>query len=81
MTGCGCPQSEVRLPQLAASFIFKPTSFVAYWPIPSFRCAADLGRYRGIADIEQDALLPLQLQPRIFSQQISSIGAVARTPR
>jgi hypothetical protein len=28
-----------------------------------------------------DALPPLQLQPRIFSHQISSIGAVARSPR
>jgi hypothetical protein len=28
-----------------------------------------------------DALPPLQLQPRIFSHQISSIGAVARSPQ
>jgi hypothetical protein len=42
------------------------------------RHSAELGRCGGIADIEQDA--PLQLQPRIFSRQISSIGKVARSP-
>jgi hypothetical protein len=28
----------------------------------------------------ENALLPLQLQPRIFSHTVSSIGIVARTP-
>jgi hypothetical protein len=28
---------------------------VAYWHIATFRCDAELGRYRGIADIEQAA--------------------------
>jgi hypothetical protein len=37
-------------------------------------------RSGSMADIEYDAR-PLQLQPRIFSQQIFSIGAVARFPR
>ena len=32
------------------SFIFKQADHVAYWPIASFRCAAEFGRYRGIAD-------------------------------
>jgi hypothetical protein len=37
------------------------------------------GPLRGIADVEQDTPRPLQLQPWIFSQQMSSIGAVARS--
>ena len=26
-----------------------------FWPFATFRCDAELGRYRGIADIEQTA--------------------------
>jgi hypothetical protein len=33
------------------------------------------------ARIKSDVLLPLQLQPQIFSHLISSISAVARSPR
>ena len=39
------------------------------------------GPLQGIADVEQDTPRSLQLQPRFFSHQISSIGAVARSPR
>jgi hypothetical protein len=38
------------------------------------------GPLRLIADVEQDTPRPLQLQPRIFPQQIFSKGAVARSP-
>ena len=31
------------------------------WPIASFRCAAEFGRYRGIADIEQTTSIKLDL--------------------
>ena len=31
------------------------------WPIASFRCAAEFGRYRGIADIEQTTAIKLDL--------------------
>jgi hypothetical protein len=31
------------------------------WPITSFRCAAEFGRYRDIADIEQAAAIKLDL--------------------
>jgi hypothetical protein len=39
------------------------------------------GPQQGIADVRQDTPRSLQLQPRIFSQQIPSVGAVARSPR
>jgi len=42
-----------------------------------FDALRKLGRCAGMAD----APPPLQLQPRIFSHRISSIGAVARSPR
>ena len=54
-------------------------SSVCLWPIASFRRAADLSRYRSIADIEHD-IRPLKLQPRIFPHQISSTSTVARSP-
>jgi hypothetical protein len=38
-----------------------------------------LGRYGGLAGIEQDAPPPQSLQPRIFSHKIPSISAVARS--
>jgi hypothetical protein len=31
------------------------------WHIASFRCAAEFGRYRGIADIDHAALIKLDL--------------------
>jgi hypothetical protein len=37
------------------------------------------GPLQVIADVEQDAPRPLYLQPGIFPQQMSSIGAVARS--
>ena len=39
------------------------------------------GPLQVIADVEQDTPRPLQLQPRIFSHQISATGAVAHPPR
>src|SRR5450759_1999014 len=33
----------------------------SYWHIASFRCAAEFGRYRGIADIDQAAPIKLDL--------------------
>jgi len=38
------------------------------------------GPPQGIADIEEDGPRPLQLQPRIFAQQISGHRGVARSP-
>jgi hypothetical protein len=35
---------------------------VAVWHIASFRCAAEFGRYPGIADIEQAAAIKLDLE-------------------
>lgn len=47
---------------------------VTCWPIASFRCAAEVGRYGGISIYENassaDVLPNLQLQPRIFSHPI-----------
>jgi hypothetical protein len=34
---------------------------VAFWHIASFRCDAEFGRYRGIADLKQPAPLKLNL--------------------
>jgi hypothetical protein len=34
---------------------------VAYWPIATFRCVVEFGRYRGIADIESAAPIKLDL--------------------
>ena len=55
--------------------LMRPAGNVAFWPIATFPCAADLGRYRGIADIEQDDTASLYLHPRIFSHRMSSKGS------
>jgi hypothetical protein len=34
---------------------------VAFWPIASFRCDAEFGRYRGTADIDHAAPIRLDL--------------------
>ena len=47
--------------RLAAYFIFKQADHVAYWHIASFRYDAEIGRYRGIADIDQAAPIKLDL--------------------
>jgi len=39
-----------------------------YWQIASFRCDADFGRYRGIADIDQAAPINLDLRVRTLSK-------------
>jgi hypothetical protein len=57
---CGLGQ-EIRPPQLAASFSSSETFDVAYWHIASFRCAAEFGRYRRIADIDQASPIKLDL--------------------
>ena len=35
---------------------------VAYWHIATFRCTAEFGRYRGIADIDQAAPIKLDYE-------------------
>ena len=75
------PWSELAYGKAASvGGLFIPN--VTCWPIASFRCAAEVGRYGGISIYENassaDVLPNLQLQPRIFSHQISSIEAVAR---
>jgi hypothetical protein len=35
-----------------------------YWHIPSFRCDAEFGRYRGIADIDQARFMISALEHR-----------------
>ena len=62
-----------------SSDISAVPAHVCPWHIASFRCAAELGRYRGIADLSRTLRLPCNCQPRIFSHQISSISAVARS--
>jgi hypothetical protein len=39
----------------------REIGYVAFWHIATFRCDAELGRNRGIADIEQDA--PMKTVP------------------
>ena len=46
MTYCGVADMG---PSGAAARTKRLTD-VAYWPIASFRCATEFGRYRGIAD-------------------------------
>jgi len=50
----GCPNDD-RSQMLARGdeVIERGTSVVVRWHIATFRCAAEFGRYRGIADIEQ----------------------------
>ena len=42
-----------RLCRRLLSFRASKPCDVTYWHIPSFRCAAEFGRYRGITDIGQ----------------------------
>ena len=59
--------SNLRRPETAAAstaslgsdavVIDRP--HVAFWHVASFRCAAEFGRDRGIADIEQAAAIKL----------------------
>jgi hypothetical protein len=39
---------------------FNPSRDVSYWHIATFRCGAEFGRYRSIADIDA-ALIKLDL--------------------
>jgi hypothetical protein len=42
-------------------FLLRARACGRNWPIATFRCAAEFGRYRGIADIEQAAPIKLDL--------------------
>jgi hypothetical protein len=44
-----------RPPQLAACFILTNAN-VGLWPFASFRCAAEFGRYRGMADSDKPSV-------------------------
>jgi hypothetical protein len=41
---------------------------VCSWPIATFRCTAEFGRYRGIADVDQAAPIKLDLRVRALTR-------------
>jgi len=49
---------------LVASRISSQRSYAGFWHIASFRCDAEFGRYRAIADIDQAAPINLDLRVR-----------------
>jgi hypothetical protein len=55
------PNTWLHRPSLRREDFSCQPGAVHTWHIASFRCAAEFGRYRGIADIDQAAPIKLDL--------------------